>query len=757
MERQLSEEDFFNQPYKVPTSTRLKNGSVEQREAVHCSNLSNSTSSSDGEPFALDSEYPALKQNGLHQPVLHLQQPQHTLDIFVSSDAELSHGEDRSDPLDPDSLPVEAMSTPVLVRQGSSSHTSRPVPFEQQNRPEYYLTLLLRMGFEEQEAEEALEATKYSSVENAVTAIVRKRQIVNPPVRVASAPPIGGSWLSPPRVEVELSENVLPREKVDGEGKLSEIESLLKPELRRARTLEHERERQAMVQGAFAKFQRQWSEEVLKGLDDQEGRETTNGTQAKSSPAKDDHPPNSSSTRAASSASPALTPSLTSASPYKGTGLVSPLAQPLLTADFLLVPGPDTSSPLPFFPTESKHGTPPSFSVQGPDPLLLDVDSSHQLEPGPTELTRKFKPHERKEKRTKPFYCPEVATQRALLQKGPWPCVYCGYVNFPYHRSCNQCASQQYVSWLLLAPGEWQEKVSSESDRQRLAEEQDKEFQQEWQALVAQAGEVQCAVCFDDIPVSKVIPASCRHYFCKDCWQGYLESKVNDGNVLKIKCMFPDCIRVVEKKEVRARLKPETFEKYQKFHYDSLMATNPNARWCQTPDCEMVMIGVKIRPKLTCPKCHKSVCFNCNLPWHLGSCAMAAKGMLGVAAEEATFAAYQLVSNIKPCPKCRAPTEKIEGCNHMTCPRCSYEWCWMCRGKYTDEHFAPWNVFGCPGGQFAWSFLGDDRFFCLNLGLGCGLCGMIKRTVFKVLAVAMGVICCPCVFCYGCFACILDR
>merc|ERR1740123_2425094 len=41
--------------------------------------------------------------------------------------------------------------------------------------------------------------------------------------------------------------------------------------------------------------------------------------------------------------------------------------------------------------------------------------------------------------------------------------------------------------------------------------------------------------------------------------------------------------------------------------------------------------------------------------------------------------------------------ERNQGCNHMTCRRqvggCGYEFCWVCGGKYAEDHFSP---FGCP-------------------------------------------------------------
>ena len=51
------------------------------------------------------------------------------------------------------------------------------------------------------------------------------------------------------------------------------------------------------------------------------------------------------------------------------------------------------------------------------------------------------------------------------------------------------------------------------------------------------------------------------------------------------------------------------------------------------------------------------------------------------------------------CPHCGYGTEKIYGCNHMTCSKCRKEWCWLCRGNYNDYHFNEWNFFGCPGAQ----------------------------------------------------------
>lgn len=46
------------------------------------------------------------------------------------------------------------------------------------------------------------------------------------------------------------------------------------------------------------------------------------------------------------------------------------------------------------------------------------------------------------------------------------------------------------------------------------------------------------------------------------------------------------------------------------------------------------------------------------------------------------------------------PIEKNGGCNHLTCSRCSFEFCWICLSAYTFNHFDNENLEGCPGMQF---------------------------------------------------------
>jgi E3 ubiquitin-protein ligase RNF19A len=56
--------------------------------------------------------------------------------------------------------------------------------------------------------------------------------------------------------------------------------------------------------------------------------------------------------------------------------------------------------------------------------------------------------------------------------------------------------------------------------------------------------------------------------------------------------------------------------------------------------------------------------------------------------------------DVRFCPYCKARIEKAEGCNHMTCYYCEFQFCWICGATYTSDHFTALNPMGCGGMQF---------------------------------------------------------
>ncbi|XP_056161367.1 probable E3 ubiquitin-protein ligase ARI7 isoform X3 [Syzygium oleosum] len=55
-----------------------------------------------------------------------------------------------------------------------------------------------------------------------------------------------------------------------------------------------------------------------------------------------------------------------------------------------------------------------------------------------------------------------------------------------------------------------------------------------------------------------------------------------------------------------------------------------------------------------------------------------------------------IIANSMPCPKCKRPIEKNQGCMHLTCtPPCKFEFCRLCLGAWSDHGDRSGGFYGC--------------------------------------------------------------
>ncbi|KAF6162276.1 hypothetical protein GIB67_008405 [Kingdonia uniflora] len=55
-----------------------------------------------------------------------------------------------------------------------------------------------------------------------------------------------------------------------------------------------------------------------------------------------------------------------------------------------------------------------------------------------------------------------------------------------------------------------------------------------------------------------------------------------------------------------------------------------------------------------------------------------------------------ILANSKPCPKCKRPIEKNQGCMHITCtPPCKFEFCWLCLGSWAEHGERTGGFYAC--------------------------------------------------------------
>lgn len=206
---------------------------------------------------------------------------------------------------------------------------------------------------------------------------------------------------------------------------------------------------------------------------------------------------------------------------------------------------------------------------------------------------------------------------------------------------------------------------------------------------------LKCIICYEDHLESNYFKnEKINHDICSFCLVNYVKQKIFTNEILKIKCP-DDCGMIFDENDIKFILQNQgdTFSKYLKFKNIATINQDPFVIWCVKVDCPGYIKGEKNSKKLACPLCNQEICFLCRNAWH--------EGRNCEEAMNSEFISYVKKVEAKDCPKCKSKIEKFEGCNHMTCARCKYNFCWICLGKYSSNHYEWYNVFGCPKMQYS--------------------------------------------------------
>lgn len=244
----------------------------------------------------------------------------------------------------------------------------------------------------------------------------------------------------------------------------------------------------------------------------------------------------------------------------------------------------------------------------------------------------------------------------------------------------------------------------------------------------------------------------CSHVFCVECLQEFFNTCISEGDVTNVTCMAPDCgnasnsnstnetnrrkkrrhkqDRTLDPSELlQIPLDEETVKKYallkrkQKLESDRTTVYCPR-QWCQGPartkktesssqdsdsdsDSESDNANAQSydpnaspdtlpppQERLAiCEDCSFAFCIVCKVSWHgeFFSCFPRKQGEL--TAEERATEEY-LRSHTVACPTCNARCQKTMGCNHMTCFKCKWHFCYLCSSWL--DHSDPYKHFNTP-------------------------------------------------------------
>ena len=156
---------------------------------------------------------------------------------------------------------------------------------------------------------------------------------------------------------------------------------------------------------------------------------------------------------------------------------------------------------------------------------------------------------------------------------------------------------------------------------------------------------------------------------------------IESGKVDKLICLSSGCGKPANQAQINEIFADDKalIEKLSRFKVVKEELHDPLLRYCPKSSCNTKIFAKNMRAdKLVCPECATVVCFSCKEEWHAGeSCDIAFIRKLGPQNQN---------TRISFCPLCRLKIKKNEGCNHMTCGVCYYEWCWVCNMDYYSSH-----------------------------------------------------------------------
>uniref|UniRef100_A0A8C9TD97 Ankyrin repeat and IBR domain-containing protein 1 n=1 Tax=Scleropages formosus TaxID=113540 RepID=A0A8C9TD97_SCLFO len=233
-----------------------------------------------------------------------------------------------------------------------------------------------------------------------------------------------------------------------------------------------------------------------------------------------------------------------------------------------------------------------------------------------------------------------------------------------------------------------------------------------------------CGICMCTISVfEEPVDMACGHEFCRACWEGFLNVKIQEGDAHNIFCPAFDCFQLVPVEVIESVVSREMDKRYLQFDIKAFVENNPSIRWCPRAGCEravrlsrqdpgnssseLLNQPLLQAPAVDCGKGHL-FCWECLGEAHEPCTCQTWKQWLQKVSEmhpeklAGVSAAYEdaanllwLRTNSKPCPICKSPIQKNEGCNHMQCAKCKYDFCWICLEEWKKHSSSTGGYYRC--------------------------------------------------------------
>ncbi|KAL4463271.1 hypothetical protein ABPG74_007272 [Tetrahymena malaccensis] len=244
--------------------------------------------------------------------------------------------------------------------------------------------------------------------------------------------------------------------------------------------------------------------------------------------------------------------------------------------------------------------------------------------------------------------------------------------NLSYQRAFNLLRSQKYdMKNCLRIPEDLTNIINPQSDEK----------------LYSLRNGNYCLLCETPLQSSEKYSLDCGHFFCKSCFQEYMNSIIIQGNqIFQKTCPQEGCSEMICLNEYLEFFKNHQQQiQIQNIIINDCLLKSEYLQVCPLRNCENIFKFTRQNAKqqynLNCDCLKKFSCQSCQDEAHLPlTCQQKQKWDRMIQSEDQNITKnlQYLIQNTKACPSCKSPVEKNGGCQHMKCWNCQTRFCWAC-------------------------------------------------------------------------------
>jgi ariadne-1 len=212
------------------------------------------------------------------------------------------------------------------------------------------------------------------------------------------------------------------------------------------------------------------------------------------------------------------------------------------------------------------------------------------------------------------------------------------------------------------------------------------------QKLATKQKSFECGICVETKNVeAESITLECEHRFCKSCVADYASNLIDTFKCSENQLCCPECKIPISIHILKYVLSEEKFIKYENYllqNAPGVISNNNEIRVkCPNGKCGFFYLMSKDSQIVhtICVSCGIEFCVNgCPKP-HKGRTCQEMKKIFDQEEKKANDDKNGGDLKFTNCPECKAPIEKISGCNHMKCTICQTDFCYICGNRNFKE------------------------------------------------------------------------